>query len=44
MLASELRAGLAVLDKDGNLLCYLGGNEAVCSVDGWPNNPMPVVT
>ena len=37
-LASELRARLAVLDKDDNLFCYLGLNDAVCSVDGRPNN------
>ena len=38
MIVAELRARLAVLDKDDNLLCYLGDNEQVCSVDGWPNN------
>ena len=38
MVVAELRARLAVLDKDDNLLCYLGDNEQVCSVDGWPNN------
>ena len=38
MVVAELRARLAVLDKDDNLLCYLGENEPVCSVDGWPNN------
>ena len=24
--------------EEDNLLCYLGENEGVCSVDGWPNN------
>ena len=38
MVVAELRARLAVLDNDDNLLCYLGDNEQVCSVDGWPNN------
>lgn len=38
MIVAELRARLAVLDKDDNLLCYLGENEQVCSVEGWPNN------
>ena len=38
MVVADLRARLAVLDKDDNLLCYLGDNEPVCSVDGWPNN------
>ena len=37
-MVAELRARQAVLDKDDNLLCYLGDNEQVCSVDGWPNN------
>ena len=38
MVVAELRARLAVLDRDDNLLCYLGDNEQVCTVDGWPNN------
>ena len=38
MVVAELRARLAVLDKDDKLLCYLGENEEVCSVEGWPNN------
>ena len=38
MVVAELRARLAVLDKDDKLLCHLGDNEQVCSVDGWPNN------
>ena len=38
LIVAELRARLAVLDKEDKLLCYLGENEEVCSVDGWPNN------
>ena len=38
MVVAELRARLAVLDKEDGLICYLGDNEAVCSADGWPNN------
>ena len=38
LVVAELRARLAVLDKEDNLLCYLGDNEQVCAVDGWPNN------
>ena len=38
MIIAELRARLAVVDGDDNLICYLGANEAVCDVDGWPNN------
>ena len=38
MVIAELRARLAVLDREDNLICYLGENEDVCSVEGWPNN------
>ena len=38
MIVAELRARLAVLDREDKLVCYLGDNEEVCSVVGWPNN------
>ena len=38
MVIAELRARLALVDINDRLLCYLGANEAVCDVDGWPNN------
>lgn len=38
MVIGELRARLAVLDISDKLVTYLGDNEAVCNVDGWPNN------
>ena len=38
MVVAELRARLAVLGGEDNLICYLGENEAACSVEGWPNN------
>lgn len=38
MIVAELRARLAVLDLDDSLVCYLGDNEQVCDVEGWPNN------
>jgi hypothetical protein len=38
IVVSELRARMAVLDGDNNLLCYLADNQEVCSVEGWPNN------
>ena len=38
MVVAELRARLAVLDREDNLACYLGDNEVVCDVAGWPNN------
>ena len=38
MIVAELRARLAVLDCEDKLVGYLGENEDVCSVEGWPNN------
>ena len=38
MVIAELRARLAVTDLDDNLVTYLGSNEQVCEVEGWPNN------
>ena len=37
MIVAELRARIAILDIDDNLVTYLGDNLAVCDVDGWPN-------
>jgi hypothetical protein len=38
LVIAELRARLTVLDREDRLVCYLGENEAVCGVEGWPNN------
>jgi sugar lactone lactonase YvrE len=38
LVIAELRARLAITDMDDNLVVYLGDNEQVCEVDGWPNN------
>ncbi len=38
MVIAELRARLAVTDLNDELLTYLGQNEQVCDVEGWPNN------
>ncbi|MFQ6029431.1 MAG: hypothetical protein ACE5Q6_18295 [Dehalococcoidia bacterium] len=38
LIVAELRARLAVLDREDRLVTYLGDNEAVCQVEGWPNN------
>ena len=38
MVIAELRARLAITDLDDNLITYLGDNEQVCDVEGWPNN------
>ena len=37
MVVAELRARLALLDVEDRLLGYLGDNEAVSYLDGWPN-------
>ena len=48
MVIAELKARLAVLDIDDNLVTYLGDNLAVSDVEGWPNvldeNCQPVRT
>lgn len=38
MIIAELRARLAVTDINDRLAGYLGTNEEVCNVAGWPNN------
>jgi DNA-binding beta-propeller fold protein YncE len=38
MIIAELRARLAVTDMNDELLTYIGDNEQVCDVEGWPNN------
>ena len=38
LIVIELRARLTVLDADDNFVCFLGENEVVCDVDGWPNS------
>ena len=38
MVIAELKARLAIVDADDNLVTYLGPNVNVAEVDGWPNN------
>ena len=38
MVVAELRARLAVIDMNDELITYLGDNAQVCEVEGWPNN------
>ena len=38
MIIAELRARLAVTDMNDELLTYIGDNQQVCDVEGWPNN------
>lgn len=38
LVIAELRARLVLVDSDDRLVCYLGDNQPVCQVEGWPNN------
>jgi DNA-binding beta-propeller fold protein YncE len=38
LVIAELRARLTVCNANDEFVCYLGANEAVCEVEGWPNN------
>jgi DNA-binding beta-propeller fold protein YncE len=38
MIVAELNARLTIIDIEDNLVCYVGDNSQVSSVDGWPNN------
>lgn len=38
MVIAELRARLTITDLNDKLVTYLGQNEQVCEVEGWPNN------
>jgi sugar lactone lactonase YvrE len=37
LVVAELRARLALLDRDDRLIAYLGADETVCERPGWPN-------
>lgn len=38
LIIAELRARLTLCGKNDEFVCYLGANEQVCEVEGWPNN------
>ena len=38
MIVAELNARLTTIDIEDNLVCYVGDNSQVSSVDGWRNN------
>ena len=38
MVIAELQARLTVIDVNDNLVSYLGANDEVAEVEGWPNN------
>lgn len=37
LVVAELRARLAVVDREDKLVCYLGENDEACKRPGWPN-------
>lgn len=37
LLVAELRARITIIDASDRLVGYLGENESVCAVEGWPN-------
>jgi len=37
LVVAELRARLALVDREDRLVAYLGADEAVCDRPGWPN-------
>lgn len=39
----ELCARIAILDKEDNLICYLGQNEETCNLKTWPNHPKELI-
>jgi len=39
LIIGELRARLTVIDQQDRFVCYLGANDAVCDLPGWPNMP-----
>ena len=39
LMVVELRPRLAFLDRDDNLVCYVGEREGGSVLDGWPNVP-----
>ena len=37
LIIAELRARLAILDRNDNLVCKLGDNGVIAEAEGWPN-------
>lgn len=37
LAVAELRARIVILDPNDRPVCFLGANEAVCGLPGWPN-------
>jgi DNA-binding beta-propeller fold protein YncE len=43
LIIPELRGRVTVLDGQDRLVGYLGSNEAVCDIPGWPNHPSHLI-
>ncbi|MFN8443728.1 MAG: hypothetical protein U0175_23320 [Caldilineaceae bacterium] len=43
LIIPELRGRVTVLDGQDRLVGYLGNNEAVCDLLGWPNHPAHLI-
>jgi DNA-binding beta-propeller fold protein YncE len=43
LVIPELRGRVTVLDGQDRLVGYLGNNEAVCDIAGWPNHPAHLI-
>ncbi|MBX3014057.1 MAG: hypothetical protein KF832_21230 [Caldilineaceae bacterium] len=43
LIIPELRARIALLDGADQLIGYLGDNESVCDLQGWPNHPAALI-
>jgi hypothetical protein len=43
LIVPELCARLAVLNCKDELICYLGQNERVCEIPGWPNHERKLI-
>ena len=43
LIIPELRARVAILDRQDRLVGYLGDNEPVCDIKGWPNHPADLI-
>ncbi len=43
LLIPELRARLTILDGEDHLVGYLGSNEQVCDIPGWPNHESALI-
>ena len=43
LVVPELKARLAIFDRNDQLVGYLGENEEVCDIKGWPNHPAELI-